>query len=795
MRVSRRTDALASIVAISLLIAGCSGDDGRDGADGITSLIVQTDLPADDDRCPSGGFLTESGLDSNRNGQLDASEVENSSVTCNGSDAGGDSDGHLPGSPGYRKPNIILVIADDVGVDQFQSFGFGGASPPSVPTLDSLAAAGVRFANTWSNPTCSASRVSLLTGRYPTRTQVNTAIVSTDLANSQMSPYERALPKVLARSGYQSAYIGKIHASGSAVNPANFPMGNETIVKLGWDYFAGYLDGGPRPIDSAAGLSNLDSTTEPYDCGFIPSSAEHPQGADSGACYTADGRCEELTDGGSSSVGKLCLDRGGILDPNNACASEAPRYVDFSRSNAYYTAELIMNDALGAQAIPVSDPRTRKHRTQLETDLAIDWILSRSDEQPWMLTLGYSAAHAPLQPVPDDLITGTQPLPSGVSCTTTRDDRELMTQNLSAIDAEVGRLLSATGVMTRSQTGELIYKPDSNTVFAFIGDNGSLGTTVKAPFIPARAKATVYQGGVWVPMIVTGPHVTEAGRTVHEITNIIDLYHLFAVLAEHELSEAEHLRLDVRHLFPYIVEEDPQPQRVFNFTYSGRNAQVVTPEPCVIPALNICLQLFPQQQVCQSEGGDWYGEGGVVAGQGFTSCCAVNEYLSSTGQDPVDILAETQAAMRNDAFKLIRFEEPNCDAGGGLETRHEYYQLSAGTSNPEANLDNFAAEDLLAQGDGGLTVSQKENYESLMLALDKTLAGEPDCAGDGNMDYVVDPADLDAWAFWAAETGGQSSWYDFNQDGLTDDLDRAIIEDNLGVSCVLPENDFHPGSL
>jgi hypothetical protein len=294
-------------------------------------------------------------------------------------------------------------------------------------------------------------------------------------------------------------------------------------------------------------------------------------------------------------------------------------------------------------------------------------------------------------------------------------------------------------------------------------------------------------------MIVAGPYVVEPGRVVNEMTNIIDLYHLFAVLGEHELTAPEHLRLDIRHLFPYMIEENPKPQRRFNFTYSGRNIQNETPDPCILPDLNTCLQLFPQEAVCKSEGGDWYGEGGVVEGQSFSSCCAVNDYFVSTGQPTVDILAETQAAIRNDSFKLLKFEEPNCDAGGALEPRFEMYALSAGTASPEGNLDNLAASDLLARGDGELNAVQQTNYEQLTLQMDKALAGEPECSGDGNMDYVIDDKDLDAWAFWQEETSGQSSWYDINLDGLTDEADQQIILDNMGVTCVLPEQDFHPG--
>ena len=524
---SRASSNLAVMMLSSVLtLAGCSGDDGATGLagePGANALVVQTALAADDERCPNGGTEISSCTDSNRNGVLDASEIDSQSVSCNGADAEPETEGNaLPFADGYTMPNIILVIADDVGADQFRSFGFGGADPAPVPTIDAMADSGVRFANTWAMPTCSATRAALFSGRYPTRTQVNTAIVSTDFANSQMSPYERSLPKILARSGYASAYIGKIHVSGSDVNPDNYPLGLETIAKLGWDYFAGYHDGGPRPIDAAAGLTNIAPSAEPYSCGFIPASSEHPQGADTGACYTADSACEELTNSGPSSAGKRCLDRGGILDPNNSCASTPPDYIDFDRANAYYTADLIINDAIGASTIATHDPRTRKHRTQLETDLAIDWIQDRTGRQPWMITVGYSAAHAPLQPVPDGLIPGAEPLSSGISCTGARDIRQLMNQNLSAIDADIGRLLETVGVMTRDNNGGLVYNPDSNTVVAFVGDNGSLGTTVKAPFIPSRAKATIYQGGVLVPMIVTGPNVIEPGRRVDEMTNIVN---------------------------------------------------------------------------------------------------------------------------------------------------------------------------------------------------------------------------------------------------------------------------------
>ena len=82
-RTKRLTAALPLLVA-ALALTGCEGDDGRDGEDGapgadgqdgLNSLVRTTTLPKGDATCPGGGVVFESGLDQNRNGQLDDAEV------------------------------------------------------------------------------------------------------------------------------------------------------------------------------------------------------------------------------------------------------------------------------------------------------------------------------------------------------------------------------------------------------------------------------------------------------------------------------------------------------------------------------------------------------------------------------------------------------------------------------------------------------------------------------------------------------------------------------------------------
>src|SRR5207249_9654767 len=123
------------------------------------------------------------------------------------SDSNGRSD--KAGKP--SRPNILFIIMDDVGIDQMQIFGYGGATPPLTPNINAIARAGVRFRNVWSMPECSPSRAIFFEGRYPLRTNVFNAILSNDLANSQVSPFEVTTPQVLRTKQYTSGLFGKFH--------------------------------------------------------------------------------------------------------------------------------------------------------------------------------------------------------------------------------------------------------------------------------------------------------------------------------------------------------------------------------------------------------------------------------------------------------------------------------------------------------------------------------------------------------------------------------------------------------
>ena len=137
---------------------------------------------------------------------------------------------------------------------------------------------------------------------------------------------------------------------------------------------------------------------------------------------------------------------------------------------------------------------------------------------------------------------------------------------------------------------------------------------MKVPFDINRAKGYVYQTGVWVPLIVSGPPVASPGREVKNMVNIADLFQLFGELAGvdvHKAVPASHV-LDSQSMLPYLTNANQQSIRQTNFTQTSGNIHLndMLPAPCVITLTSppTCVQLFPQRQLCNFEGGDWYGD-------------------------------------------------------------------------------------------------------------------------------------------------------------------------------------------
>lgn len=132
---------------------------------------------------------------------------------------------------GSAKPNIIVILVDDLGFGDLSSYG---APDLKSPHIDALAAAGMRFDNFYANgPVCSPTRAALLTGRYPDLVGVP-GVIRTNVKDNwgYLSQNAVLLPQLLKPAGYHTAVIGKWHLG---LRKENHP------IRRGFDHFHGFL--------------------------------------------------------------------------------------------------------------------------------------------------------------------------------------------------------------------------------------------------------------------------------------------------------------------------------------------------------------------------------------------------------------------------------------------------------------------------------------------------------------------------------------------------------------------------
>ena len=128
------------------------------------------------------------------------------------------------------RPNVVLIITDDVGYGDIGSYG---APDIRTPNIDGLAAEGVRFTDFYSNgPTCTPTRAGLMTGRYQQRVRMERPLGASGPTGLVVTG--QSLPQLLKNNGYATALIGKWHLGSE---PEFHPNAH------GFDYFLGFMAG------------------------------------------------------------------------------------------------------------------------------------------------------------------------------------------------------------------------------------------------------------------------------------------------------------------------------------------------------------------------------------------------------------------------------------------------------------------------------------------------------------------------------------------------------------------------
>ncbi len=334
-------------------------------------------------------------------------------------------------------PNVLLIIADDLGIDALGAYNIS-QTPPRTPNIDALAAAGVVFENFWVTPACTTTRAALITGQHGFESTID--YVPAVMPDTTPTIQQRLKASDLA-TPYATGVFGKWHLGGPNAE-ANHP------ARFGIDRYAG-------------NLFNLDD----YDD------------------WT-------LTDNGTQ-----------------------------TQERTYHTTKV--------------------------TDLALEFIRSNPEDQPWFTWVAYAAPHTPFHAPPQSLIAEATP--------TQRPEQQYRAM-VEAMDTEIGRLVAGL--------------PDgdkANTVILFMGDNGSPKRgRDKQVFAPDHVKGSLYEGGIRTPLIVGGGPVARKAVREDALVNATDVFATITALATSSEQPTDVPSSSVS--FRPLLDGSAGPERGYNYS-------------------------------------------------------------------------------------------------------------------------------------------------------------------------------------------------------------------------------------
>jgi arylsulfatase A-like enzyme len=383
-----------------------------------------------------------------------------------------------------NRPNILLVIADDVGLDVnttmypgliddlLAQYGPDGLNhpgyrsiegrPASTPALDNLARQGMRFTNVWAHPFCSPTRAAIITGLFAAETKV--VNYQNPLADSHTS----FVQKLRDDGGYSTGMFGKWHLAG-----------------LGGGGGRGARAGG------AAAAPSFDGMT-PKEAGFD------------------------------------------IFRGHMGAAIRTFWDYDYQVQEAATPADQILTRTPPERSLPGIDATTFAPVVKIAD--AIELISAHESEdpdRPWFAWVAYNLSHATSGRAPAQMAVPNADTLDAVSrremeeCggvfgtqdTGNCSGESQMRAMTNALDTTLGILLDAVDSL------------DPNTYVIYVGDNGTpMYGRPGLDFIDnmyitrtGRGKGTVYESGARVAMVVRGPNV-EASSVSNAYAHVVDIY-------------------------------------------------------------------------------------------------------------------------------------------------------------------------------------------------------------------------------------------------------------------------------
>ncbi len=376
---------------------------------------------------------------------------------------------------GGKRPNIILIMADDLGQE---TLGCYGAAEYETPVLDGLAAEGLRFTQCHSQPVCTPSRVQLMTGLYNNRNYQGF---------EYLDPGQVTFAQLLQKAGYATCISGKWQLNGWQ------------LKKPGWD-----------------------DLERPANLGFDAS-----------------------------------------------CLWQVSKY---KQAGERYADPLVVKN--GTELPILKD----KYGPDVFCDFILDFMEVHRD-RPFLVYYPMVLVHNPFTPTPDSP-EWTDP-DMRYPLKRHEGDSSFFPDMVNYMDKLVGLIVQ--------KLEELGLR--ENTVVMFTGDNGTatnIHTKMRDGSIIRGGKSHMTDRGTHVPLIVSWPGTSPAGKTLHDLVDFTDMLPTICELAGARIPDG--LDIDGRSFLPQIKGKKGRPRKAIFFHYWGARGR--TPEGAREMARNHRYVLF-----------------------------------------------------------------------------------------------------------------------------------------------------------------------------------------------------------
>ena len=460
------------------------------------------------------------------------------------------------------KPNILIILADDIGVDSLRInptthdvsvavVAPGGATigPRPLPNLKRLVKAGVNFTRAWAQPVCSPTRASLFTGLQPWQTGVGYPEPvgnSTLRAKTSKAGDVKSLAESLKTVGYQCGMFGKWHLGQPAASQKRTP------TQWGWDRFEGIYVGGFGPTIQDYGYQRGQPMT-------LATLASPPP-----------------NDGTRTSAEQTALATR-VKNVATACRSYltqvCPDFVDAQPDIRFYVWQKNIEDKATAVTKTACLPteRTHMYATLDQITSARAWIKTMGST-PWFAALTLTAPHDPFHVPPKGTFTMTFANPQAPTL------QEMFIAMVESMDYYIGQLLDSPEPEVQAQL--------KSTVILFAGDNGTADTDIDTDAAKLdndlKDKGTHFIGGVHVPMIIADGGALYGGAPFYlksaagasqvnvnkpDIVHITDVFKtVLDIAGAAPTVPGEEVATKTFSLKPYLTGVTPAEKRTYSFS-------------------------------------------------------------------------------------------------------------------------------------------------------------------------------------------------------------------------------------